>query len=102
MIDWQSRGCSLKAAFPLTVGNSVATYNLTIGTIDRNTNHPKKYEVFSHEWLDLSDGEYGVSVLEDCKFGSDKPDDHTVRLTLLHTPKAQQGRGIGKYADQST
>ena len=102
VIDWQSRGCSLKAAFPLTVNSSVATYNLMLGTIDRNTNHPKKYEVPSHEWFDLNDGEYGVSVLEDSKFGSDKPDDHTLRLTLLYTPKGQQGRGVGKYADQST
>jgi alpha-mannosidase len=89
-IDWQSRDVSLKASFPLTVSNENATYNLGAGTIERSTNNPKKFEVPSKEWFDLTDstGNYGVSILEDCKFGSDKPDNNTVRLTLLYTPKA--------------
>ena len=89
-IDWQSREVSLKASFPLTVSNENATYNLGAGTIERSTNNPKKYEVPSKEWFDLTDstGSYGVSILEDCKFGSDKPDNNTVRLTLLYTPKS--------------
>jgi len=89
-IDWQSRGVSLKASFPLTVSNKNATYNLGVGTIERDTNNPKKYEVPSREWFDLTNksGNYGVSILEDCKFGSDKPNDNTVRLTLLYTPIA--------------
>lgn len=89
-VDWQSREVSLKAAFPLTVTNEMATYNLGVGTIARATNDAKKFEVPSKEWFDLTDekGHYGVSVLEDCKYGSDKPDDHTLRLTLLYTPKA--------------
>lgn len=95
IVDWQSKGCSLKAAFPLTVSSDVATYNMTLGTIDRRTNDPKKYEVPSHEWFDLNDGQYGVSILEDCKFGSDKPNDNTLRLTLLYTPKTR-----GNYVDQ--
>ncbi len=98
-IDWQSRGCSLKQAFPLTVGNPLATYNWGCGTIERDNNNPKKFEVPSHEWFDLtdSDGKYGVSVLEDCKFGSDKPADNILRLTLLYTPNTR-----GSYDDQST
>ena len=37
-----------------------------------------------HQWFDLTstDGKYGVGILNDCKFGSDKPDDNTVRLTM--------------------
>lgn len=87
-IEWQSRGVSLKASFPLTASNTVATYNLGLGTIERNSNHEKKYEVPSREWFDLTDksGNWGVTILEDCKFGSDKPDDKTLRLTLLFTP----------------
>lgn len=34
-------------------------------------------------------GDYGVSVLNDCKYGWDKPDDHTLRLTLLHAPETK-------------
>ena len=89
-IDWQSREVSLKASFPLAVSNENATYNLGVGTIDRGNNSEKKFEVPSKEWMDLTDksGKYGVSILEDCKYGSDKPDNNTLRLTLLYTPKA--------------
>lgn len=90
-IDWQSRKVCLKASFPLAVSNENATYNLGVGTISRGNNSEKKFEVPSKEWMDLTDksGKYGVSILEDCKFGSDKPDNNTLRLTLLYTPKAR-------------
>jgi len=91
-IDWQSTGVSLKASFPLVAANENATYNIGVGTVERNTNHPKKFEVPSKEWFDLTDnsGQFGVSILEDCKFGSDKPDNNTLRLTLLYTPEAHR------------
>jgi alpha-mannosidase len=87
-IDWQSTECALKAAFPLSVANSKATYNWGVGTVERGNNDPNKYEVPSHEWFDLADknAKYGVTVLQHCKFGSDKPNDNTLRLTLLYTP----------------
>ena len=89
-IDWQSREVSLKASFPLAVSNENATYNLGVGTISRGNNNEMKFEVPSKEWFDLTDkqGKYGVSILEDCKYGSDKPDNNTLRLTLLYTPRA--------------
>jgi len=91
-IDWQATECALKASFPLTVGNPKAIYNWGLGTIARGNNEPVKYEVPSHEWFDLTDAEsdYGVTVLEDSKFGSDKPTDNEVRLTLLYTPGVRQ------------
>ncbi|MDR1938000.1 MAG: alpha-mannosidase [Tannerellaceae bacterium] len=90
-IDWQSLGVCLKASFPFTAGNEMATYNQGVGTIMRNNNHPRKYEVPHHNWIDLTDasGKFGVSIMEDCKYTSDKPDDHTLRLTLMFTPKTQ-------------
>jgi alpha-mannosidase len=99
-VDWQSSACVLKAAFPLTVSNPKATYTEGLGTIQRGNNHPKQYEVLSHEWFDLTDvsGDYGVSILEDCKFGSDKPSDDVVRLSLLYTPGARHM----SYMDQQT
>ncbi len=89
-IEWQSKGVSLKASFPTTISNKVATYNLGLGTIERSTNNEKLYEVPSHEWIDLTDksGSYGISVLEESKYGSDFPNDKTIRLTLLFTPVA--------------
>ena len=96
-IDWQSTQCALKATFPLSVSNNMATYNWGAGTIQRGNNEPTKYEVPSHEWFDLTDasGDYGVTILEDSKFGSDKPSDNEVRLTLLYTPGVRSS-----YLDQ--
>jgi alpha-mannosidase len=87
-IDWQSRNCALKAEFPLTVSNSLATYNWDLGKIQRGNDDSKKYEVPSHQWFDLTDksGDYGVSILSPTKYGSDKPADNDLRLTLLFTP----------------
>jgi alpha-mannosidase len=99
VIDWMTKEAHLKAVFPLTASNPRATYNWDIGTVERSTNEPRKFEVPSHQWFDLTDqsGSHGLTVLADCKYGSDKPDDHTLRLTLLRTPGTRGG-----YADQGT
>ncbi len=91
-VDWQSKNCCLKVEFPLTVTNQLATYNWELGKIQRGNNDPKKYEVPSHQWFDLTDnsGDYGVSILTDYKYGSDKPADQLLRLTLLYTPGINQ------------
>jgi alpha-mannosidase len=77
----------------------MATYNWDIGTIERPTAQPKKFEVPSHQWIDLTDmsGEYGTTILTDSKNGSDKPNDNTLRLTLIRTPGT-----TGGYPDQGT
>src|ERR1022692_2721432 len=84
VIDWNTRESNLKATFPLAASSPMATYNWDIGTIERPSAEPKKFEVPSHQWIDLTDmrGEFGATVLTDCKNGSDKPNDHTIRLTL--------------------
>ena len=101
-IDWNTKEAALKAVFPLNFTNENATYNWDVGTIERPTNTEKKFEVPSHQWFDLTDksGNGGVTVLSDCKYGSDKPDDHTLRLTLIYTPGL--GNGWTDYADQTT
>jgi len=99
VIDWKTRESSLKATFTLTASNAMAAYNLDIGTIERPTGEPKKFEVPSHQWIDLTDmsGKFGATVLTDSKNGSDKPTDNTLRLTLLLTPGV-----AGGYTDQAT
>lgn len=101
-INWNLKGFSLKTAFPLKSSNPQATYNWQVGKVERNNNHKKKYEVPSQMWFDLTDtsGEHGVSILEDSKYGSDKPDDNTVRLTLLYTP-ARSWNSLA-FHDQTT
>src|SRR6202167_2094216 len=98
-IDWNTRESNLKAVFPLSAHNQMATYNLGLGTIQRPTEQPKKFEVLSHQWIDLTDatGDFGATILTDCKNGSDKPNDNTIRLTLIRTPGTRGG-----YDDQGT
>jgi alpha-mannosidase len=102
-IDWHSKSAALKATFPLTAANPEATYNWDVGTIARSTDYDRKFEFPSHQWFDLTDqrGTYGVTILSDCKNGSDKPDDKTLRLTLLYTPGLGTGNGHD-YADQTS
>ena len=99
VIDWNTRESNLKATFPLTASNEMATYNWDVGTIQRPTAQPTKFEVPSHQWVDLTDMSrtYGATILTDCKNGSDKPNDHTIRLTLIRTPGTSGG-----YPDQAT
>jgi alpha-mannosidase len=98
-IDWKTQESNLKATFPLTAYNQNATYNWDIGTILRPTAEPNKFEVPSHQWIDLTDGSgtFGGTILTDDKNGSDKPNDHTIRLTLLRTPGTKGG-----YHDEAT
>jgi alpha-mannosidase len=42
-------------------------------------------------------GKFGATILTDCKNGSDKPNDNTIRLTLIRTPGV-----TGGYPDQAT
>lgn len=91
-IDWKTRGTLLKAAFHLTASAPEATYNLGLGTIQRGNRTERQYEVSHHSWFNLTDksGDFGVSILSGAKYGSDKVDDNTLRLTLLHIPDTKE------------
>lgn len=88
-VNWQSMNALLKAEFPLNLDNEKATYDLGIGSVQRGNNVPTAYEVYAQYWADLTDsnGNYGISIMNDSKYGWDKPNNNTLRLTLLHTPK---------------
>ncbi|MEQ9095666.1 MAG: glycoside hydrolase family 38 C-terminal domain-containing protein [Phycisphaerales bacterium] len=98
-IDWNTRERSVRAAFPLTASNPKATYDIHLGTIERGNGHPRQYEYLFHQWFDLTDtsGSHGTTVMCDSKYAADKPDDNTVRLTLLFTPGVRGG-----YPDQQS
>lgn len=87
-IDWAEKGAVLKLNFPWTVRNPEAVYDLGLGHISRGNNTDTAYEVCAQHWADLTseDGSYGVSVIDNCKYGWDKPSDNTLRLTLFHNP----------------
>jgi alpha-mannosidase len=99
VIDWKTKQANLKATFPLSAANQLATYNWDIGTIQRPNASERQFEVASHQWIDLADASssFGATVLTDCKNGSDKPEDKTLRLTLVRTPGTRGG-----YPDQGT
>lgn len=87
-VDWKTTNALLKAEFPMSVSNAKASYDLGLGFIKRGNNTDISYETYAHQWADITDSKgYGISLLNDCKYGWDKPNDNTLRLTLLHTPK---------------
>lgn len=100
-VDWRSTNALLKAEFPLALDNEKATYDLGIGSVQRGNNVPNAYEVYAQQWADLTDSSdsYGVTVMNDCKYGWDKPDNNTLRLTLLHTPKTNGGYAYQDHQD---
>ena len=91
-IDWHAEHRLAKVAFPLTVHSDFTTYEIPYGYIKRrNPSSPNatlseraKYEVPGQKWIDHTnqEGSYGVSLLNDTKYGFDVVND-TVRMTLL-------------------
>ena len=86
-IEWWEREKLLKDRFTLSVSNEKATYDLGLGAIRRGNNTEKLYEVPAQKWADITEKDFGVSVISDCKYGWDKPANNTIRMTVLHTPR---------------
>ncbi|MGB8787771.1 MAG: alpha-mannosidase [Candidatus Acidiferrales bacterium] len=88
--DWHEKHILLKAAFPVSVTNDNATYEIPFGSIERPTTRrdsieKAKFEVPALRWADLSNAQHGFSLLNDCKYGYDGKD-NVLRLSLLRTP----------------
>lgn len=106
-IDWQETEKMLKAEFSVDILSTRAAYEIQFGTIERPThsNTPydrTKFEVCAHKWADLSEGNYGVSLLNDCKYGYDIKENR-MRITLLRAstdpdPTADKGTHRFVYA----
>jgi alpha-mannosidase len=71
----------LKAGFTPLLKNARATYEIPFGSVERVADGR---EVPALQWADLSDGEYGISILSDTKHGFDAQG-NTLRLTLIRT-----------------
>ncbi|MDO3412731.1 glycoside hydrolase family 38 C-terminal domain-containing protein [Saccharibacillus sp. CPCC 101409] len=85
--DWHERRVLLKAAFPVHVRATEATYDVQYGNVTRPTHwntswDMARFETVGHQWADLSDKGYGVSLLNDCKYGYDIKD-NVMRLSLI-------------------
>jgi alpha-mannosidase len=89
-INWQNSRKMLKVAFPLKIRAREAVYDLPFGSISRPTHRntlteQAKYEVCGHKWADMSEGNYGAALMNDCKYGYDAKE-HVLRLSLLRAP----------------
>ncbi|MDJ0795614.1 MAG: alpha-mannosidase [Calothrix sp. MO_167.B12] len=116
-VDWQESHVLVKAAFPLNLQSEFATYEIPCGAIRRSTKpqtpaETAKWEVPALRWADLTEegiespsatkNDYGVSLLNDCKYGYDSQP-NLLRLTLLRSPnwpdlEADKGRHEFTYA----
>jgi alpha-mannosidase len=106
-IDWRERHILLKVAFPVDVLAPQATYDIQWGNVQRPTHRNTswdwaRFETCAHKWVDLSEGGYGVSLLNDCKYGHDIRD-NIMRLSLLRSPtvpdpEADQGEHHFTYS----
>ncbi|MBQ3603820.1 MAG: hypothetical protein IJA02_08260 [Clostridia bacterium] len=86
--DWREEASLLKAEFNLAAQNEKANYDIGIGYTERGNNTKKLYEVPAQKWADITDKNetFGVSIFSDSRAGWDKPDNSTLRLTVVHTP----------------
>ena len=93
-LNWQERNLMVKTTFPLKLKNEKADFEIPFGSISRPADGR---EVPAIRWVDLGDesGGYGVSLLNDCKYGFDVKN-NTVRLSVIHgatNPDPEADRG---------
>ena len=106
-MSWWEEHKVLKVEYPFNVFANTARYEIPYGSIARPTGYETafekaRFEVPAQRWADLSDNEYGVAILNDCKHGYDTRD-NVMRLTLLRAPTypdpvADKGYHQFKYA----
>jgi alpha-mannosidase len=92
LVDWREENKMLKVAFPVNVHSNRATYEIQFGNVERPTHantswDQARFEVCAQKWVDVSEGDLGVALLNDCKYGHDVRG-NTIRLSLLRSPKA--------------
>ena len=106
-IDWHEKHKVVKALFPVDIHSSKATYEVQFGNLERNTHantswDAAKFEVCAQKWIDLSENGYGVSILNDCKYGH-AVDGNEMSITLIKcgtypNPEADQGKHEFTYS----
>lgn len=93
-IAWQGTNRMVKVAFPLSISSPVATCEIPYGAIARRSNGE---ECVAQNWVDISAGGYGVSLLNDSRYGHDFAP-NIIRLSVLRSPDhpvaATEQRGL--------
>ena len=85
--DWKETHVVLKGDYPVDVNAVKATFDIQFGNLERSTTENTtwdfaQFEVSMHKWVDLSDNSFGVSVINDCKYGCTVKNGH-IMPTLL-------------------
>lgn len=106
-IDWHEQHQLVKFAFPFDLNTNEATYEIQYGHITRPTHSntswdEAKFEVPGHKWVDVSENGYGISLINDCKYGY-SADGSTLKLTVLKcgtypNPNADQGKHLFNFS----
>jgi len=86
-IDWNENHIFMKSLIPVDVHTDEATYEIQYGNVKRKTHYNTmwdyaKFEVCMHKWIDIAEDGYGVSVLNDCKYGC-HVHDGTIGISML-------------------
>ena len=89
-VDWKEKHKMLRVHFPTTITTEQATFDIQYGHVKRNTHKNTswdraKFEVVGHKYADLSNNDYGVALMNDCKYGY-SIFDNTIDLNLLRSP----------------
>ena len=89
-VDWKEKHKMLRVHFPTTISAEQATFDIQYGHVKRNTHKNTswdraKFEVVGHKYADLSNNDYGVALMNDCKYGY-SIFDNTIDLNLLRSP----------------
>ncbi|HEX7541884.1 MAG TPA: alpha-mannosidase, partial [Anaerolineales bacterium] len=90
-VEWHEAHKFLKVEFPLAVRAVNATYEVQFGHLQRPTHFNTswdmaRFEVCGHKWADLSETGFGVSLINDSKYGH-AAHGNVLRLSLLRSPK---------------
>jgi alpha-mannosidase len=88
--EWQECHRMLRVAFPTAIRADQGTFDIQYGYARRNTHRNlswdmARFEVAAHKYADLSDNDYGVALLNDCKYGY-KVLENVLDLNLLRSP----------------
>uniref|UniRef100_A0A8C7GH45 alpha-mannosidase n=1 Tax=Oncorhynchus kisutch TaxID=8019 RepID=A0A8C7GH45_ONCKI len=91
-VEWFESHKFLKVEFPVRVRSPNATYEIQFGHLQRPTHRNTswdwaRFEVWGHKWADLSEHGFGVSLLNDSKYGY-SVHQNTMTLSLLRAPKS--------------
>ncbi|MDD3744521.1 MAG: glycoside hydrolase family 38 C-terminal domain-containing protein, partial [Lentimicrobiaceae bacterium] len=106
-VDWKESQHLLKVLFPLDINTDEASYDIQFGNVTRKTHkntswEQARFESCAHKWMDVSEGNFGVSLLNDCKYGH-SVDDNVIGLSLIKSgiepnPTTDQEEHIFTYS----